>query len=123
MSRVIIRRTLTVVCFAAALTALTGAQQQQPGQAPVFKAAIDLVHLDVSVLDKDRHPVRGLKQSDFTVTEDGKPQSVAAFSAVDVPANPPRPAVWTGRAAADVQSNEGMDDPQGRLFVLLIDDA
>jgi len=106
-----------------AFTGWGSARQQQPGQPPVFKASIDLVHLDVSVLDKDRHPVRGLKPSDFTITEDGKPQAVAAFSAVDVPANPPKPAIWSGRAAADVQSNEGMDDPQGRLFVLLIDDA
>ena len=113
---------LVFACVCATLTVFARAQQQQP-QPPVFKASIDLVHLDVSVLDKDRRPVRGLKESDFTITEDGKPQGIAAFSAVDVPANPPKPAIWTGRAAQDVQSNEGMDDPQGRLFVLLIDDA
>jgi len=99
------------------------AQQPQSGQAPVFRATIDLVHLDVSVLDKDRRPVRDLKPSDFTITEDGSNQPIVAFSAVDVPKNPPKPAIWSGRAAADVQSNEGMDDPQGRLFVLLMDDA
>jgi len=129
MTRIMIRRlVLASACFCATLTVLAGAQllppqQPQQGQPPVFKASIDLVHLDVSVLDKNRHPVRGLKPTDFTITEDGKPQSVAAFSAVDVPENPPKPASWSGRAAADVQSNEGMDDPQGRLFVLLIDDA
>jgi len=113
--------------FVVAFTVWSSAQllppQQQPAQAPVFRATIDLVHLDVSVLDKNRHPVRDLKPLDFTITEDGKPQPIIAFSAVDVPANPPKPAVWSGRAVADVQSNEGMDDPQGRLFVLLMDDA
>jgi len=128
MTEVMTRRLVFLAaCFGATVTALAGAQllppQQQPGPPPVFKAAIDLVHLDVSVLDKNRRPVRDLKQSDFTITEDGKPQAIAAFTAVDVPANPPKPAIWSGRAAADVQSNEGMDDPQGRLFVLLIDDA
>jgi VWFA-related protein len=117
------RVTAVSLGFVVAFAMWGSAQQQQPGQPPVFKASIDLIHLDVSVLDKDRHPVRGLKASDFTITQDGSPQAVAAFSAVDVPANPPKPAIWSGRAAADVQSNEGMDDPQGRLFVLLIDDA
>jgi VWFA-related protein len=42
---------------------------------------------------------------------------------VDVPQNPPKPAIWSGRAPADVQSNEDFDNPEGRLFVLLIDDA
>jgi VWFA-related protein len=113
--------------FVVAFTVWSSAQllppQQQPAQPPVFRATIDLIHLDVSVLDKNRHPVRDLKPLDFTITEDGRPQPIIAFSAVDVPANPPKPAVWSGRAVADVQSNEGMDDPQGRLFVLLMDDA
>src|SRR5580765_1465428 len=109
-----------------AMSLLAFAQQPMqppPGQAPVFKAAVDLVHLDVSVLDKDRHPVRDLKAGDFTITEDGKPQGIVAFSAVDVPENPPKPAIWSGRAPADVQTNEDFDNPEGRLFVLLIDDA
>jgi VWFA-related protein len=89
----------------------------------VFRSTVDLVHLDVSVLDKDRNPVRGLTDKDFTITEDDKPQDIVAFTAVDVPENPPKPAAWSGRAPADVQSNEGAADPEGRLFVLLIDDA
>src|SRR4029453_14629238 len=40
-----------------------------------------------------------------------------------VPEDPPKPAIWSGRAAADGQSNEGAADPEGRLFVLLLDDA
>lgn len=122
------RRAIAVsLGFIVSFTAMGGAQllppQQPAQQPPVFKTSIDLVHLDVSVLDKNRRPVRDLKPADFTITEDGKPQPISVFSAVDVPENPPKPASWSGRAAADVQSNEGMDDPQGRLFVLLIDDA
>jgi VWFA-related protein len=105
------------------LSAGTLAQQTPAGQAPVFKASVDLVHLDVSVLDKNRQPVRGLTEKDFTVVEDGNPQAIVAFSAVDVPANPPKPAAWSYRVAADVQSNEGVEDPEGRLFVVLLDDA
>jgi VWFA-related protein len=100
------------------------AQQPQTGQKPpVFRSTVDLVHLDVSVLDKDRRPVRGLTDKDFTVSEDDKPQDIVAFTAVDIPENPPKPAIWSGRAPVEVQSNEGSSDPEGRLFVLLLDDA
>ena len=115
---------LTAGCLTAAFTLSVTAQQPQPGQKPpVFRAGVDLVHLDVSVLDKARHPVRGLTAADFTITEDDRPQDVVAFTAVDVPVNLPAPAAWSGRAPADVQSNEGAADPEGRLFVLLLDDA
>lgn len=112
-------------CLTVVFTLSVTAQQQPPtGQnPPVFRSTVDLVHLDVSVLDKDRHPVRGLTDKDFTITEDDKPQDIIAFSAVDVPENPPKPTAWSGRAPAEVQSNEGSNDPEGRLFVLLLDDA
>jgi VWFA-related protein len=111
-------------CLTAIFTLSVHAQQPQPAQKPpVFRSTVDLVHLDVSVLDKDRHPIRGLTDKDFTITEDNKPQDIAVFTAVDVPENPPKPAAWSGRAPVDVQSNEGASDPEGRLFVVLIDDA
>ena len=112
-------------CLTVVFTLTAAAQQAQPPvqNPPVFRSTVDLVHLDVSVLDKDRHPVRGLTAADFTISEDSRPQDIVAFSAVDVPENPPKPAVWSGRAPADVQSNEGAADPEGRLFVLLLDDA
>lgn len=107
----------------AILALATVAGQQPAPQTPVFKSSVDLVHLDVSVLDRDRKPVRGLTAKDFVVTEDGNAQDIVAFTAVDVPENPPKPAVWSGRAPSDIQSNEGIEDPEGRLFVVLIDDA
>ena len=106
-----------LVCVAVSLTVLAAQQT------PVFRTAVDLVHLDVSVLDKNRHPVRGLTAADFTVLEDNKPQGIVAFTAVDVPDDPPEPPVWSTRAPADIQSNDGAQDPEGRLFVLLLDDA
>jgi hypothetical protein len=42
--------------------------------------------VDVTVLDKKRQPVRDLKQEDFTILEDGKPQTIEAFAFVDVQA-------------------------------------
>jgi VWFA-related protein len=99
-------------------------------QTPQFRAGVDLVQLDVSVLDKKtRLPVRGLTAADFTVLEDGNPQTVAAFSFVDIPDTPPAPMVaehrvtWMREIAPDVQTNAAAGKPDSRLIVLLIDDA
>ena len=106
-------------------TALVGAhgQQgttpQQTPQQPTFRAGVDVVDLDVSVFDKDRHPVRGLTAADFTVLEDGKPQPIVAFSAVDISDPPPVTATWMTRAPVDVDSN---NLSRGRLWVILLDD-
>ncbi len=90
-------------------------------QRPVFKSSVDLVTLDVSVLDSQRRPVRGLAPVDFTILEDGKPQQIAVFSAVDIPdAEPPKTA-WLRDVAPDVKTNE--DIKERRLFLIIVDDA
>ena len=55
--------------------------QAVPASAPVvkFTANSNLVIVDVVVRDKAGKPIEGLKQSDFTVLEDGKPQKVSVF--------------------------------------------
>ena len=98
--------------------ALTG--QQSPQAPPVFRAGIDLVQVDVSVLDKDRRPVRGLTAADFTVLEDGKPQKIEAFSEINVP-DPVEPAAkWMKRTSPDVTTN---DLHESRIVVIVLDDA
>jgi VWFA-related protein len=100
------------------------AARQSPAQAPVFRSGVDLIHLDVSVLDSNRRPIRGLTAADFTVLEDGRPQKIVAFSAIDVPAPPPRTEASTLRDIPDdVRSNDEIRTPEGRLFVILLDDA
>ncbi|MDP1568926.1 MAG: VWA domain-containing protein [Vicinamibacterales bacterium] len=49
---------------------------QEPAQPPVFRAAVDLVRVDVSVSDGDGNPIEGLEAGDFIVEEDGVPQTV-----------------------------------------------
>ena len=98
--------------------------QNPPTQSPVFKSKVEVVQLDVSVLDKQRQPVRGLTQADFTILEDGQSQKVTAFSAVDVPVKPPPPtAKWMREVSIDIQTNEPEQNPEGRLFVLILDDG
>jgi VWFA-related protein len=87
-------------------------------QLPTFRTGVDLVQIDVSVLDKDRRPVRGLTAADFTVVEDGKPRSVVAFSAVELPALPGTLPAGADTVPPDVVRN---DLPDGRLVVILLD--
>ena len=52
--------------------------------------------MDVVVTDKKGNAIRGLKQEDLTVTEDGVPQTIVSFEAVRAA----RPALRGAPAAA-----------------------
>ncbi len=96
-----------------------------PGQQPpTFRAAVEAVVLDVSVLDRDRRPLRGLTAADFTILEDGRPQTIQTFTAVDIPDPPAEDAAraaWTREVMPDVRSNEEFKD--GRVVVVVMDDG
>jgi VWFA-related protein len=109
------------VSFVAAVALSLGSTSAQAPQPPQFRAAVDLVHLDVSVLDKTRMPVRGLTAADFIVLEDGKPQAVSTFTAVDYPDVEPPSTPWMRTVESDVRRNDTLDDR--RLFVIVLDDG
>ncbi len=73
-----------VVCVAwgMGLGAALPAASQDPSQqqAPVIRTQVSLVNLFVTVRDKSKRIVTDLKQDDFKVAEDGKPQQIAFFS-------------------------------------------
>ena len=98
------------------LQALTPASQEP---LPTFRTGVDIVELDVTVLDKDRRPVKGLTADDFTILDRGKPQPIVAFSAVDVPPPVSYPAPWMRDAPIDVVSNV----ENRRLVAIVMDDA
>ncbi len=100
------------------VAALCSQGAQQPS--PTFRGGIDVVQLDVSVLDKNRQPVKGLTAANFTVLEDGKTQSLVAFDAVDLPDPVEPPARWMRDVAQDVVTN---DVPARRIVVIVFDDA
>ena len=85
------------------LCASIQAQSQRP---PVFRGRIDLMQLDVTVLDKNGVPVRGLTKDDFTLLEDNRPQTIQGFTAVDVPERTVAGPAWDKTATPDVTTNE-----------------
>jgi VWFA-related protein len=58
----------------------TATGQEKPPQGPAFRAAVDIVSLNVTVTDGSNHYVTDLDQPDFQVFEDGVRQDVSFFS-------------------------------------------
>ena len=71
-------RNVAVSAQSASQTASDPAQQPS-ANAPTLKVSAHLTVVDITVSDKAGEPIHGLKQSDFTVLEDGKPQPLRSF--------------------------------------------
>src|SRR5271169_5171811 len=75
--------------------AVPSSAQQPPPQGPQaqetipkFSAEIEQVTVDAVVTDKKGKPISGLTTADFTVLEDGVPQTLSYFEAVQLPETP-----------------------------------
>jgi VWFA-related protein len=119
-------RTVGTIAIAAVCLVAAGTARQNPPQpVPRFRAGIDLVVLDVSVLDRNRVPVGGLTAADFTIFEDGRPQEVSSFTAVELPDTERKKevsAAWLRDVSPDVQRNDDYLADRG-VFVIVLDDA
>lgn len=78
-----------------AMLLMVSAVAQQSQTPATFTAGAPLVIETVTVTDRKGNPVAGLSAKDFTVTEDGVPQSIRVFEYQNVPApgqaQPPQP--------------------------------
>jgi VWFA-related protein len=111
-----------LACLASALVVYAfalHAQSPAPRQ-PAFRAGVDIVQMDVSVLDKDRRPVKGLTAADFTIIESGELQPIVEFEAVDIPDRETVSAPWMRDAGLDVATNDGATR---RIVLIVIDDT
>jgi VWFA-related protein len=75
----------------------------------------------VSVLDRERRPVRGLTAADFTVLEDGVPLVIRSFTALDMPDVIRPSATWLTDVGPDVKRNDDLADR--RLVVIFLDEC
>jgi VWFA-related protein len=120
-------RVLSIVVTALCCTAASAGQQTRPPSAaadpqpPNYSLQVEYVEVDVRVTDSKGSFVRDLTKDDFQILEDGKPQTVAAFSLVDIPIEASSQAVSSSVSIeSDVQSNERRFD--GRVYVMILDD-
>lgn len=111
----------TLIALGIAAVTLVPAQPRAAQQPPRFTARTDAVTLDVSVLDRNRQPVRDLHAEDFAVREDGKMQSIEYFERIELPEAAGETTAWTGEIRSDVARNDQLSDR--RLVVILRDDS
>ena len=116
--------------LALALLAVLSAEAQQPaedptapggpgGPAQTFPSGVELVRVDVVVTDKDGRPIPNLTQADFTLSENGAPQTIASFESVTVADAPDSEAPVTPPFAS---TNVGPEPRRARTFVVVFDD-
>jgi len=119
---------LTALAMFVAAAATLAAGQNPPTQAqaasqpaPTFKLRVDYVEVDAVVTDRNGSLVKDLTKDDFQVLEDGKPQSITAFTQVNIPVErSDRPLYSNVALEPDVRTNETPFD--GRVYVMVIDD-
>ncbi len=105
------------------------AQQEQPAGTFTLKVQSEIVLTNVVVRDKKTgEVVKGLKASDFTILENGKPQTIASFDYqnVDEAAVLREKSTVTGKASiADLVNNDFAANPgqlkDHRLIVMFFD--
>lgn len=95
---------------------------QGTGQPPVtFKVEVNYVELDAVVSDAQEKFVGDLTKEDFQVIEEGTPQSIIAFSRVDLPIERADPPLFKRTVVEpDVRSNR--EAFNGRVFLMVLDD-
>jgi VWFA-related protein len=99
------------------------AQNPDQPQPPRLRVGINFVRVDVIVTDRKGEPVLDLKQEEFRVKEDGKPQTIESFSVVkivDEASQVDAPPPLEIRSVYDEQREAAR--PDVRLFVLFLDD-
>ena len=89
------------------------------GQAPSFRAGIDLIEVTAVVRDRDGTLIRDLTRADFQILERGIPQQVVAFDRVSIRRAPAPVSASSTLESRDVASNEAIGDR--RVFVLVLD--
>jgi VWFA-related protein len=113
---------LFLVTLVVYVNALPQAPVRSQTQAPVLKAEVRVVLVDVVVTHKKDEPLTGLRREDFQVLEDGKPQTISYFEEHAVaPTSPAKAAPPTLPARPNTFSNVQSSAAPDSVNVLLLD--
>jgi VWFA-related protein len=105
------------------LSSGSSASQENRLQTPPFRTEAAVVTVDVVAVDRSGDPVSDLQVSDFTITEDGRPQVVQFFQPVLTSDGNAEQAGVSGERPYHYSTNTGPHSRPGRSFVLFFDDV
>jgi VWFA-related protein len=94
------------------------AQEASEAVGPTLKATARLAVVDVVVTDYNDQPIAGLRKEDFSVSEDGKPQTISIFE--EHTGNPPA-AIKRPTLPPNTFDNSPRADAPDSLNVVLLD--
>ncbi|MEO6334701.1 MAG: VWA domain-containing protein [Pyrinomonadaceae bacterium] len=114
------RNFLALFCIA---VFCVGASAQGVDEEDVVKITSKLVQVDVVVTDKDGNQVTGLKASDFTILQDGKPQTVSGFSYIPTGGSGQVPTQKGDKAGVLVPEGPRRSGTRGRIITFVVDDG
>ncbi len=83
MSR--LRYLLIILCCAVSLQAQPAKRRESSPDDPVLRQKVQVVTLTASVVDRQNHPITGLRREDFELYEDKVKQKIEYFTNVDIP--------------------------------------
>jgi VWFA-related protein len=93
-------------------------QQQQP---PTFRARVDTISVDVTVVDKQGRPVTDLTVDEFEVRESNRPQTIDTFRLIT--ADPIKETEVSERQITSFADHrKETENPENRLLVIFLDD-
>jgi VWFA-related protein len=104
-----------IALAAAGLLAQTPPPSTEQGSFPV---EVQVVTVDAVVVDKAHNPIRGLGRDDFRILQDGVPQPITSFEAVELPASPPQAPRPT---RSPISTNVSTEKQRGRTFAIVFD--
>src|SRR5687768_4836574 len=105
---------LLLAAMVAAVGVTAASQSPQSAALPQFRGGVLVVPVDVRVIDRQGNPVTDLKESDFSLLENGQAQPLKHFSTADltVPAGT--------RPLAGPQADALLESPTRRVFLLVL---
>ena len=116
MLRICIRLFL---CILISVPLLSGAQTTPAKPDTTLRTSTDLVVIDVTAIDSQRKPVRHLEASDFSILEDGHPQTIKVLE--EHVASVPAPLAPAPKLDPGTFTNESLVPAGGALDILLFD--